>query len=127
MEDQRPDPAPAQPFPWYDDRVEAVRKEYVNPWAEEDEPEQEQYDTPKAIYGYELESRQHGAANKHQPRGHGVGQTPDREVARNFYGKAYGVNHLGGPADNKYGADKQARQPHGNAHHSVSLISANTE
>lgn len=52
MEDQRPDPAPAQPFPWYDDRVEAVRKEYVNPWAEEDEPEQEQYDTPKAIYGY---------------------------------------------------------------------------
>lgn len=52
MEDQHPDPAPAQPLPWYDDRVEAVRKEYVNPWAEEDEPEPEQYDTPKAIYGY---------------------------------------------------------------------------
>lgn len=52
MEDQRPDPAPAQPLPWYDDRVEAVRKEYVNPWAEEDEPEQEQYDTPKKIYTY---------------------------------------------------------------------------
>ena len=51
-EDQHPDPAPAQPLPWYDDRVEAVRKEYVNPWAEEDEPEPEQYDTPKAIYGY---------------------------------------------------------------------------
>lgn len=50
MEDQRP--GPAQPYPWYDDRVEAVRKEYVNPWAEEDEPEQEQYDTPRAIYGY---------------------------------------------------------------------------
>ena len=48
MEDQRP--GPAQPYPWYDDRVEAVRKEYVNPWAEEDEPEQ--YDTPRAIYGY---------------------------------------------------------------------------
>ena len=28
MEDQRP--GPAQPYPWYDDRVEAVRKEYVN-------------------------------------------------------------------------------------------------
>ena len=50
MEDQRP--GPAQPYPWYDDRVEAVRKEYVNPWAEEDEPEPEQYDTPRAIYGY---------------------------------------------------------------------------
>lgn len=48
MEDQRP--GPAQPYPWYDDRVEAVRKEHVNPWAEEDEPEQ--YDTPRAIYGY---------------------------------------------------------------------------
>lgn len=37
MDNTNPNPA-AQPLPWYDDRVEAVRKEYVNPWAEEDEP-----------------------------------------------------------------------------------------
>jgi ATP-dependent protease Clp ATPase subunit len=51
MRDGEPKPQP-QPFPWYDGRVETVRKEYVNPWAEEDEPEQEQYDTPRAIYDY---------------------------------------------------------------------------
>lgn len=31
MEDQHPDPSLAQPYPWYDDRVEAVRKEYADP------------------------------------------------------------------------------------------------
>lgn len=50
VENQHPGPAPAQSLPWYDDRVEAVWKEYVNPWTEEDKSEQEQYDTPKAIY-----------------------------------------------------------------------------
>lgn len=58
MDNQNPNPA-ARPFPWYDDRVEAVRKEYVNPWTEEDEPAEEKpfaedptrY-TPKEIYAY---------------------------------------------------------------------------
>lgn len=52
MENQNPSPSPAQPFPWYDDRVEAVQREYINPWAEEDEPDLEQYDIPRAICVY---------------------------------------------------------------------------
>lgn len=48
MENQKYNPA--APLPWYDDRVAAVRKEYVNPWADDvEEPEQ---DTPKEIYDY---------------------------------------------------------------------------
>lgn len=41
----------APPYPWYDDRVETVRKEYVNPWADDDVKEPEQY-TPREIYDY---------------------------------------------------------------------------
>ncbi len=56
MENQKLDPAASQPYPWYDDGVETVRKddtahkEYVNPWAEDVE-EPKQY-TPREIYDY---------------------------------------------------------------------------
>ena len=50
MENQKNNPNPSQPYPWYNDRVAAVRKEYVNPWADDVE-EPEQY-TPKEIYDY---------------------------------------------------------------------------
>ncbi len=43
----------AQPYPWYDDRVEAVRKEYVDPWAEaEESAEEPTWYTPREIYNY---------------------------------------------------------------------------
>ena len=43
----------AQPYPWYDDRVEAVRKEYVDPWAEAEGPAVEPtWYTPREIYNY---------------------------------------------------------------------------
>ena len=46
-------PTPSQPYPWYDDRVEAVRKEYVNPWAEAEGPAVEPtWYTPREIYNY---------------------------------------------------------------------------
>ena len=53
MENQKYNPTPSQTYPWYDDRVTAVRKEYVNPWADDDDAEEsEQYTpTPKEIYG----------------------------------------------------------------------------
>lgn len=45
--------ATAQPYPWYDDRVEAVRKEYVDPWAEaEESAEEPTWYTPREIYNY---------------------------------------------------------------------------
>ena len=46
-------PTPSQPYPWYDDRVEAVRKEYVDPWAEaEESAEEPTWYTPREIYNY---------------------------------------------------------------------------
>ena len=52
MENQKCNPNPSQPYPWYDDRVAAVRKEYVNPWADDDDVEEPERYTPKEIYDY---------------------------------------------------------------------------
>ncbi len=59
MENQKLDPTASQPYPWYDDRVETIRKddtvrmddpvrkgetvqrEYVNPWADDGEAVEE--------------------------------------------------------------------------------------
>lgn len=49
MDNQKPNPAAT--LPWYDDRVEAVRKEYTAPVAEPAEKEPTQ-DTPRQIYDY---------------------------------------------------------------------------
>ena len=53
MENQKCNPNPSQPYPWYDDRVTAVRKEYVNPWADADDAEEleQNIPTPQEIYG----------------------------------------------------------------------------
>ena len=52
MENQKCNPNPSQPYPWYDDRVAAVRKEYVNPWADDDDVEEPEQNTPREIYDY---------------------------------------------------------------------------